>query len=327
MKIDIKLWSEVSDTNLEGLFLNNPYPIYRGTPLANNLMKKYMFMLAKENARQNDKNAIVVFINNKPIMTGQIFEVPHLSKFWNKSIANIGHMVTDSTNNELTFLAAKALIDYFLKIAKKNKISFLSLNVPGPNIMLIRALEEKSFKYAEGFLNMVGSTNEFRQKFSIPGLKIREPVESDFNEIFEVYQNAQFPSRFTTDGGFDSKKAFSLYANRFREVHKNKLGKIFIAEINEKFAGALIALIDKKMEKMIGIKTNSLSGMGIIIHPRAYRRGISLAMIEHRQDYYKSEGVEYINFGANFNNLPMLRGLAKLGLQYGGIDVTFHQWI
>ena len=136
-----------------------------------------------------------------------------------------------------------------------------------------------------------------------------------------------FPSRFVNDGGFDKKKAVYLYTHRFREVYEQNIGRIFVAEIEGQFAGALIALIDEKMAKAIGIKTNPLSGMGIIIHPRASRRGVSLALIEHRQDYYKSEGVDYVNFGANYNNMPMLRGLAKLGLEYGSLDMTFHRWI
>ena len=81
------------------------------------------------------------------------------------------------------------------------------------------------------------------------------------------------------------------------------------------------------MAETIGVKTNPLSGMGIIIHPRASRRGLSLAMVELRQDYYKSEGVEYVSFGANFNNKPMISGLEKLGLRYGSLDMTFHRWL
>jgi len=42
---------------------------------------------------------------------------------------------------------------------------------------------------------------------------------------------------------------------------------------------------------------------------------------------YKSDGVEYVNFGANFNNGPMIIGLGKLGLKYGSVDVALHKWI
>ena len=327
MNIEIKRWLEVAEAELEELFNDNPFPLYRGTPLANDLMKKYMFILAKESAEKNEKNALVALVDDKPVLTGQVYEIPYLTKFWNKSIGALGHLVTDSPNDETTFFAAKILIDKLLTEAKKDNISFLSLSVPGPSIMVIRALEECNFRYAEGFLSMVGPTNTFREEFSVPGLKIRDPIESDFDEISDAYQKVHFPSRFTTDGGFDPDKALDLYVNRYREVYEQKLGKLFIAELDGQFAGALIAIIDKKMAETIGVRTNPLSGMGIIIHPRTSRRGLSLAMVELRQDFYKSQGVEYINFGANFNNLPMLRGLAKLGLKYGSIDMTFHHWL
>ena len=81
------------------------------------------------------------------------------------------------------------------------------------------------------------------------------------------------------------------------------------------------------MSKTIGVKTNILSGMGIIVHPDAARRGVAMALIEHRQEYFKSKGVEFVNFGANFNNAPMILGLSKLGLKYGSLDMTFHHWL
>jgi len=327
VKVDIKLWSEVPESQLEDLFLNNPYALYRGTPLGDDRMKKYMFILAKENTEINKEGAMVALIDGKPIVTAQVYEVPYLSKFWNVRIGALGHFITDRTNNENTYLAASTLIRELLTKAKEDNLSFLSTNIAGPNIMLIKAAEAQSFRYAEGFINMVGPTNKFRDRFNVLGMKIRELVEEDFFEIADAYAKVSFPSRFVTDGGFDPQKAMELYANRFSEVYEQKIGKVFVAELEGRFAGAIIAIIDEKMSKTIGARSNILSGMGIIAHPRALRRGISMALIEYRQEYYKSEGVEYVNFGANFNNRPMILGLEKLGLRYGSLDMIFHLWL
>lgn len=327
MRIDVQLWSEVPESQLEDLFLHNPYALYRGTPLGDDRMKRYMFLLAKENAEINKEGAMVAMINAKPIVTAQVYEVPYLSTFWNMPIGALGHFITDRPNDENTYLAGSMLVRELVDKAKKDNLAFISTSIPGPNIMLIRALEAQSFRYAEGFINMVGPTNRFRDRFKVLGMKIRELVEEDFSEIADAYSKVSFPSRYVADGGFDRKKASELYVNRFSEVCEQKLGKVFVAELEGKFAGALIALIDEKMARTIGIKSNVLSGMGIIIHPRASRRGVSTALIEYRQDYYKSEGVEYVNFGANFNNGPMILGLDKLGLKYGSVDMTFHLWL
>lgn len=327
MRIDVETWSEVPEGQLEDLFLKNPYALYRGTPLGDDRMKRYMFMLAKENAEINQQGAMVAMINAKPIVTAQVYEVPYLSTFWDMPIGALGHFITDGTNDENTYLAASTLVRELLDRAKKDHLAFISTTIPGPNIMLIRALEAQSFRYAEGFINMVGPTNRFRDRFKVHGMKIRELVKEDFSEIADAYSKVSFPSRYVTDGGFDPKKASELYVRRYGEVHEQKLGKVFVAELEGKFAGALIVLIDEKMSRTIGIKSNVLSGMGIIIHPRASRRGIAMALIEYRQDYYKSEGVEYVNFGANFNNGPMILGLEKLGLRYGSVDMAFHLWL
>jgi GNAT superfamily N-acetyltransferase len=326
VRIDVKLWSEVPEGQLEDLFLDNPFPFYRGTPLGDDRMKRYMFMLAKENAEINREGAMAATINAKPVVTAQVYEVPYLSTFWNMPIGALGHFITDRPHDEHTYVAASTLVRELLHRAKKDDLAFISTTIPGASIMLIRALEAQSFRYAEGFINMVGPTNRFRDRFNVPGMKIRDFVKEDLSEIAGAYAKVSFPSRYMTDGGFDPKKASELYVNRFSEVHEQELGKVFVAELDGKFAGALIAIIDEKMSQAIGVRSNILSGLGIIVHPRASRRGIATALIEHRQDYYRSEGVEYVNFGANFNNGPMILGLEKLGLRYGSVDMAFHLW-
>jgi GNAT superfamily N-acetyltransferase len=326
VRIDVKLWSEVPEGQLEDLFLHNPFALYRGTPLGDDRMKRYMFMLAKENAEINTQGAMVATINAKPIVAAQVYEVPYLSKFWNMPIGALGHFITDRPNDEHAYLAASTLVRELVDRAKKDNFAFISTTIPGPNIMLIRALEAQSFRYAEGFVNMVGPTHRFRDRFNVLGMNIRDFVKEDLSEIAEAYGKVSFPSRYVTDGGFDPKRASELYVNRFSEVYEEKLGKVFVAELEGRFAGAIIAIIDEKMSQTIGIRSNILSGMGIIVHPRASRRGISTALIEFRQDYYRSEGVEYVNFGANFNNGPMILGLEKLGLRYGSVDMAFHLW-
>jgi GNAT superfamily N-acetyltransferase len=270
---------------------------------------------------------MVALDDEKVLATGQVYPIPYLSKFWGISIGGLGHLVVNDPTSEQTHGAAVALTSALIDSARGEGMAFLSASVPGPSIALARALEKNCFVYAEGFINMVGPTNNFREEFRVPGLKIRNPIEKDFESIADSYAKVNFPSRFVTDGGFDPNRAQDLYVRRYREVFEEKIGKIFIAELENEFAGALIAIIDEKMAKTIGIKTNVLSGMGIIIHPRAVRKGVSMALIEHRQDYYKSKGVKHVNFGANFNNGPMILGLSKLGLKYGSLDMTFHFWL
>jgi GNAT superfamily N-acetyltransferase len=327
MKIHMKQWNEVEETKLEELFLNSPFPLYRGTPLGNELMKKYMFILAREAAEVNKENAMVALDHGNPLVLGQVYPVPYLSDFWGISVGTLGHLVVNNPTSKRTHEAAVALTSALVNLARDDGMAFLSASVPGPSIALARALEKNAFVYAEGFINMVGPTNKVRKKFRVPGLRIRNPIEKDFHSIADAYAKVQFPSRFVTDGGFDPNKAQDLYVRRYREVFEEKIGKIFIGELKNEFVGALIAIVDEKMAKTIGIKTNVLSGMGIIVHPRAARKGISMALIDHRQEYYKSQGVEHVNFGANFNNGPMILGLSKLGLRYGSLDMAFHLWL
>ena len=326
MNITLKLWSEVSEKSIEQLYLENPYPLYRGTPLCNHLMKSYLFELAREDANTNKKRAFVALVDGKPVVAGQIKRIPYLTEYWGFAIGALGHLVVDKSVNEKTLHAAEIIISELLEAGYQDGLSFISTVIPGPSIALANALEKNGFYYAEGFINMVGPSNDFRDEFNVPGLAIREAADRDFKEIADAYSKVVFPSRFVADMRFNSEKGLQLYHHRFKEVYKQKLGKIFVAELEGRFAGALIAIIDEKMANSIGVKTNILSGMGIIVHPRASRKGVSLALIEHRQAYYKSQNVDYVSFGANFNNRPMILGLTKLGLTFGSLDMTFHHW-
>jgi hypothetical protein len=200
VRIDVKLWSEVRESQLEDLFHNNPFALYRGTPLGDGRMKRYMFMLAKENAEINREGAMVAIINDKPIVTAQVYGVPYLSKFWNIPIGALGHFITDRPHDEHTCLAASTLVRELVERAKKDNFAFISTTIPGPNIMLIRALEARSFRYAEGFINMVGLTHRFRDRFNVLGMNIREFVREDLSEITDAYGKVSFPSRYVTDG-------------------------------------------------------------------------------------------------------------------------------
>jgi len=315
-QVEIKHLEDASAYKVATLFKQNPFPLYRDTPLADR-MKEYML----ERARKSGQGTLVALIDGEPVLTGQIHEVSYLSEYWGIRMGNISHMVTDRPDHEVTRLAGRELIFHLLA---NGHMDFVSVRVPGPSVMLARALEDAGFRYAEGFVNIVGTAGNFREQFRVDGVTIREMKESDLAEISKAYGSMPFPGRFITDGGFDREKAVRLYVHRFEEVYEKKLGQIFVAEMDGAFAGALIALVDKDISNTLGVKTNPLSGMGIIIHPRATRKGVALNLLEHRQGWYKEQGVGHINFGVNFNNIPMLRGVAKLGLKRGSTDMSLH---
>jgi len=209
MILDIKKWGDVPNDQIKELFLENPYPLYRGSPLANDLMKEYMFILAKESASIND--TLVVLVDGVPMITGQFYLIPYLSKYWNTPIGGLGHIAARKMAVDISAEVMDIFSLYLSDLASNAK--FVSVTIPGPNISLIRSFEQRSFAYAEGFINMVSSTNYFRDQFRLPGLVIRNLVESDFDEIDSAYKKTPFPARFVSDGGFDPERARKLYVH------------------------------------------------------------------------------------------------------------------
>lgn len=214
-------------------------------------------------------------------------------------------------------------IDKLLYQAQSMGLVFVSANIPASNLEAIRGLEAAGFYYAEGFVPMVKTMRE------APGMpdgiytdyNIREAVSSDGGHIEEAYSLSDFPSRFVNDPGFDSNKAKYLYVNRFHEVFDTGCGQIFVAERDGEFAGAIICIVDSKTN------SNPPSGMGIIIHPRAHRKGVATALVSYRQWWYYQLGVRHVSFGANINNIPMINCLIKLGFKMGQPEITMHRWL
>ncbi len=48
----------------------------------------------------------------------------------------------------------------------------------------------------------------------------------------------------------------------------------------------------------------------------------ALALIAHRNRWYREQGVKTGYYGSNINNLPMIRGLEKMGMRHAGIEMS-----
>jgi hypothetical protein len=58
------------------------------------------------------------------------------------------------------------------------------------------------------------------------------------------------------------------------------------------------------------------------VHPRAAGKGVALALIACRNPWYREQGVKIGYYGSNINNLPMIRGLEKMGTRHAGIEIS-----
>ena len=248
----------------------------------------------------------------------EVKQIDFLSSYWGMPIgAIVGDWPTGELSGGLVYPIAVGL----LRDAQNMGLVFVSANVPASNLDAIRSLERAGFYYAEGFIPMVKYMGEKEPLPYIKNMEIREAIAEDGGEVEAAYRLARFPSRLVNDPGFDTEKARMLYVNRFHEVFESGKGKIFVAETDGQFAGAIIAIIDFKTN------TNPPSGMGLIVHPRAHRKGVATALVSYRQWWYYQLGVRHVSFGANINNQPMINCLIKLGFQMGQPAITLHRWL
>jgi len=265
-----------------------------------------------------------------------------LSKYWNFKIGGIELFTVRKQTNETdkNFFyhqeeTANELAKQICKQAKEYGYTFLSANLPSTSVVEIRALEKAGFYYAEGFLNMATLSQDFAYRpedLLGTGLdSITKAEECDVEDIRKMYRDvfslSGFPSRFVTDNFFNKGMAQDLYTNRFEEVikSKNEFPYVLIGKIRGRIVGAIIVDIDIDLKNKTGVITNPQSGMGLIVSPFYKRIGIGSALICRRQKHYGEQGVEYICFGANIGNVPMIQNLSNHGLKPCGALITLHK--
>jgi len=154
---------------------------------------------------------------------------------------------------------------------------------------------------------------------------IREAEEQDFSKIEKSYMGSDFPSRFASDNFFDTEKSKQLYVQNFRTTWENNSGKVWVAEVDGKFAGALIGKIDGRMKESIDVVTNARAGMGIIVDPKFRNQSVAWQLLDERDNWYKDQGVIWQILGTNISNVPMIRLMEKRGFRHASTTITLHK--
>lgn len=320
MKMEIIKWQDADIDALRDLYVHFPYPPYFGSPIVDERLQAYRFSCVRKAAASDAENLFAVVSENKVLCAAQLKRTGHLSDHFGIEVASITNEAFVCSSTPENYMAFRMLLDMFRASAYKRGITFITTTTASQAHQWIRTLEDIGFRYSDGFRHVSGSVDKDYSGFLKDDIVMRDLQESDFNEIAYSYEHMPFPNHLLYEPEFDKSKIISLYVRRYREVHE-KLGKVFVAECHGQFAGALNGIIDGDILRETGIAVNHLS-QGLIVHPRAAGKGVSLALIAYRNPWYQKQGVRVGYYGSNINNLPMIRGLEKMRTKHAGIEIS-----
>lgn len=321
MKVRVIPWHAADPSDLRELYRQYPFPAYWGSPIPNEKLQDYRFRKTSRAADEDPESMFVAESDGKIWCAAKLARVHHLSNQFEIEVGSIDGEAFVSGQPEKTYRAAFELIRALKRRAEKGKFLFVSAAAASKATPWLRALEENGFRYADGFLHMVSDYRDSYDAFLLQDLVIRDPKPSDFDEIAYSYEHVPFTNHWLHEPEFDRPRMIQLYVKRYREVHEQNKGSLLVGELDGQFASALIFLIDDDIRKETGEIVNPLS-MGIIVHPRAARKGVSLGLVAHRHNLYRAIGLKYGYFGANINNYQMIRGMEKMGMRYAGINLS-----
>lgn len=320
MTIKIVEWRETDHDQLRDLYVKFPYPPYFGSPIVDERLQEYRFEQVLAAAKADPGSFLAGVAGSRVLCAAQLRRTAHLSDHFGievASITNEAFACDGEKDNEYTFRIA---VGALCSKARSRGVAFLSATAASQAYQWIRALEDNGFRYADGFRHVTAPIDGDYGEFLRDDLVMRAPVESDFDEIAYSYANMPFPNHLLHEPEFDKEDVIRLYVKRYRDVHE-KLGRVFVAEWQGRFAGALNGIIDEAIKNDLGIAVNHLS-QGLIVHPRAAGMGVGLALIADRNPWYREQGVQWGYFGSNINNIAMIRGLERMRIRHAGIEIS-----
>jgi len=320
MSVRVVRWHDADPEALRDLYTKYPYPPYFGSPILNDELQAYRFEKISGEAGRRPDDFFVAEVHGTVAGAAQLRRVDHLSDHFGVEVASIGNEAFTATKSEASFAGCSALLGAIRDLAITRGFLFVTSAVASQAVQWIRGLEESGFRYADGFIHTFAFIDDDYLPFLQERIVIREPIESDFGEIAYSYAHMPFPNHLLHEPEFNKEKIIALYVKRYRETHE-RLGRVFVAEIDGNFAGALNGIIDPDIKSKTGMIVNHLS-QGMVIHPQWAGKGVSLALIAERHLWYRELGLQYAYYGANINNVGMIRGLTKMAAKHAGIEIS-----
>lgn len=314
-------WHEADLEALRKLYTRYPYAPYFGSPILNDRLQLYRFEKIYTEASRKPDEFFAVEVDGIVVAAAQLRRVDHLTDHFGVEVASIGNEAFVAEKCEASFKGCAAILGALRDLATTRRVLFVTSAIASQAVQWARGLEETGFRYADGFIHTFASIDDNYESFLQDRVVIREPIESDFGEIAYSYANMPFPNHLLYEPEFRKEEVIELYVKRYRETHEH-LGRVFVAEINGKFAGALNGIIDPDIKRNAGMIVNHLS-QGMVIHPQWAGKGVSLALIAARHSWYRQLGLKCCYYGANINNVGMIRGLSKMGAKHAGIEISW----
>ena len=317
-------WSAVD--KLSDFYVENATTFFTNTFLDSFKSRYYEFDRLNDKISSASSVKDVGIVDDDKIMgMGIYYQVDYLSEYFGKEIGVLDGLVIDKKIEKIKKIEVADYLLWFIFTEIKSHYDFLSVNVPSGSIELIRVLERYGFYYAEGFNNMEGMLDNANEPLILGDTVIRGAKEGDFKKLEKIYLESNFPSHLVTDPFFDEQKAKRLYVNNFRKTWEEGNGKVWVAEVDGDFAGALIGKIDWELYQKTQIITNARSGMGIIVNPKYRHQKVAQQLLIERDNWYKDQGVKCQILGANISNAPMIRLLEKKGFRHASATITMHK--
>lgn len=144
-------------------------------------------------------------------------------------------------------------------------------------------------------------------------INIRSYQDQDFVDLRKLIMIVQDTEASTNPDRLSGEEMVDKYLEFLFKEHREKKGKIFIAEVDGKIAGMVAMRVELKDFELINKPIKGIFISDIAVYSEFRRIGVAKALLKKATDYAREKGLDSLRLSIVPKNLPALNLYKQLG--------------
>jgi len=217
----------------------------------------------------------------------------------------------------------KHLITSILEDCSASGIQYVTTRTPAVEHLSVHALEGAGFQLIDG-IQTFGRKLDGPDQTAQSGVTVRQFQPADTDEVCHIARSVYRYDRFHNDPAVDKERADILHETWVRNSCLGKAADgVVVAVHSGHVAGFVTCKIDRSAEKHVGSAIGTIVLVATASEFQA--KGIGQAATVGALEWFREQGVQFVEVGTQITNVPATRLYERLGFRYLGAILTYRR--